>query len=309
MNILQRIRNGWREAVIAATFRRFEEQLRVEHLATAEHAFDSSSLQAELNAFLAPHEARASEVFDQPISSAVLVVQATQARMAALKDELELLSRDLQKELQAQFGRQESLREERRSASNRCHAAAARISAAQDQIDRWHRRSKSAWPIVGNAGRRLPQHSLFGQSFGDLDGHKADRDSAYAELQSAKRQVAAVSDQLGEVDNEIDALKQARRAQIDMFKAGLSVRDHAALIASTAAELGEQRSACVRLQAKRTAMLANARALPEAKHLTAEIDRIARHKSAFISAFDSAEAASNRRAQHRARHEQNGQPS
>jgi hypothetical protein len=51
---------------------------------------------------------------------------------------------------------------------------------------------RTPW-LFGNRGKKLPDHTLFGQSFGDLDGYTADRERACAEIGSCKAAIAEIA--------------------------------------------------------------------------------------------------------------------
>jgi hypothetical protein len=54
----------------------------------------------------------------------------------------------------------------------------------KNNIKSWHNKSERTPWLLGYGGKRIQNHSMFGQSFGDLDFYKSDRDKAYYHVES-----------------------------------------------------------------------------------------------------------------------------
>ena len=88
--------------------------------------------------------------------------------------------------------------------------------------------------MFGNAENKIPKHSLFGQSYGDLDSYKYGRDSAYEDVQAAQSKIRdikkdqlkihhALSDikrEIKETFAEINLVKDARSKMFELKKSG-----------------------------------------------------------------------------------------
>lgn len=104
----------------------------------------------------------------------------------------------------------------------------------KDCIDSWYAKSDRTPWLLGNAGKKLPKHSLFGQSFSDLDSYKYHRDSAYEDVSKAKSRIASlkqdqqelsaeiglVKREIGELCNKINQVKRDRFRMYDLKKEG-----------------------------------------------------------------------------------------
>ena len=85
----------------------------------------------------------------------------------------------------------------------------------------------------------MPKHSLFGQSFGDLDAHKASRDSANDDIERVKRRIGIlkqdknllstdidkVNKRISEISNEIRSTIEDRSKLHDFEKFGHNRQD------------------------------------------------------------------------------------
>lgn len=111
------------------------------------------------------------------------------------------------------------------------------LRSAKEDINRWHRKSKSNMPFYGNAGEKLPSHSLFGQSFGDLEDYKADRSAAVSEIGTTKtrisdlktyssdvyQKISEVKAEIGSIFDEIGALGSSQSEKERLERSGVSV--------------------------------------------------------------------------------------
>ena len=119
---------------------------------------------------------------------------------------LDLLLRDYIKELDSLYDQKKSLflqkddlysqqsilHEELESAFKQKEAAYDLLNECKDNIESWHAKSDRTPWLFGNGGKKLPKHSLFGQSFGDLDSYKYDRDDAYSDVKSCKNKIGDI---------------------------------------------------------------------------------------------------------------------
>jgi hypothetical protein len=109
------------------------------------------------------------------------------------------------------------------------------LNEAKSSIDSWYAKSgRTPW-LFGNGGKKLPDHALFGQSFGDLDGYKADRARASNDIGSCKSAIAELAGQqktnrtlhqenkanLNRVFESIATVKGARQRMFDLKDQGV----------------------------------------------------------------------------------------
>ncbi len=117
--------------------------------------------------------------------------------------------------------------EKKRSLSNQVQDMKSSISSAYSekkeaydslnyysgQIDSWYAKSERTPWLFGNGGKKIPKHSFFGQSHGDLSSYKSSRNSAYYDAQSAKSKISQLKnrrqsyyDEINRISNEIGYL-------------------------------------------------------------------------------------------------------
>ncbi|MTW22733.1 hypothetical protein [Allochromatium palmeri] len=92
------------------------------------------------------------------------------------------------------------------------------LNHCKEAIDSWYEKSDRTPWLFGNAGKELPKHSLFGQSFGDLESYKSDRDDAYNDIQDVKNRIANLKQEQHDLFREIEEIKN----QIDQVKSDRS---------------------------------------------------------------------------------------
>jgi hypothetical protein len=299
MSLVARLKAGWHEAFVQGTFRSFEAQERQRHLAEAENRFDASSLRSELQRFLQPHHDRCGEVFDVPLAEAMREFEKANAERVRAEERLVLLGRNFNEELMTEMVSKSRLERERKELFAQQAKAAGRLHDARGQIDRWHNRSKRGGPF-GNAGKVLPSHSPFGQSFGDLNSVKAERDEAADKNQASKRLLDENRERLDACRDEIERIRLERGQQEDLYRSGhsvQSVRDEIEQLIGRCKGLAASQST---LRQRRGAFLARANELAPAQSLKQAIAVRESQGKAFVESFDTEPARAARLMRHRA---------
>ena len=211
--------------------------------------------------------------------------------------------------------RSRTLRDERQKAQSDLDDAYEALAQSKASINAWHAKSKRSPWLLGNGGRPLPKHSLFGQSFGDLNGLKSDRDEAVEDIQRCKRaRSRVIADQevcqsrwrdnkeaLDTVFAGISHTKQRRQQCHDLLRQGVRARqveeDLRQLLAQESAwkhEINQRRIALddlVKVQTHRLGLAERMEAL----------SRLGLQHEAFMRGFDAPEARAERRRLHRER--------
>jgi len=299
MSLLARLKAGWHEAVIQGTFRSFEMQERRRHLVEAENRFDASALHSELQQFLQPHHDRCGEVFDGSMAEAERGFRKADAERVRAEERLVLLGRNFNEEPMTEMVSESRLERERKELFAQQADAAARLQDARGQIDRWHNRSKRSDPF-GNAGRPLPNHSPFGQSFGDLNSLKAERDEAADENQAAKRLLDENQKRLDACRAEIKRIRLERGQQDDLYRTGHSVQNTREQIEHLIGRCRELATSQLTLKQRRDAYLARINDLAPAQSLKQAIAAREGQRKAFVESFDTEPARAVRLLRHRA---------
>lgn len=321
------IRRFVQDARIDADFHRYETEQRVMYESTATRRFDTSQLECEIADIRRSAELEGCAVYGARIRDVEASIHAVQPTIKELRTRLELLTRDYRHELevlyeertrllaakQALIDQMKALQEERSEAHVELDEAHAELRKAKAAIDGWYAKSDRPPWLFGNGGKRLPNRSLFGQSFGDLDGYNADRARACEEIGACKAAVADVvgkqgankshrddnKNNLNQIVVSINAVKAARQQMFDLKDQGVrrhrveeelsdllredaSFHDDVNHLTSAMAEL-------VRQQASRLGIEERRRAASELREKC----------SLFLAAFDAPEQRAARRQAHR----------
>lgn len=232
------------------------------------------------------------ELKDYVASAADIVVAAelrfiqtnialTKSKLRAFEQVLNRLTIDFQSQLAEEtqhkdnlfFDKEEGYREldflkERLSrAFSDKSSAYSDLASAKSEVNSWHSRSKRSF--FGNAGKPLPKHSLFGQSFGDLDAAKARRSSAVSDIADSKREIGRLKnaqrecyDRIQDIKEEIGRSMQRERAiqskireQSNLFQAGYTVKGLKKDISMLEADLVSYERDLVSLNSKKETIL------------------------------------------------------
>lgn len=312
---------------IDADFPRYEKEMRAAHESTANRRFDTTQLEREIDAIQRKAEAAGCAAYGDYIRQLESCVCALQPKINKFQAQLELLTRDFRLELDELHEEKERLLETKRALLKQMKALQQQRSAAQDElndayddlneikssIDSWYAKSERTPWLFGNGGKRLPNRSLFGQSFGDLDELKADRERACDEIGSCKAAVSEIKGRqktnhalrqeneanLKRVFESISTVKEARQRMFDLKGHGVQRhRVEAALAerlrqeAVLQKDLKRQRSAMAELVEQQALRLG----IDERKRAASELRE---KRSLYLSAFDASDQHEARRQAHR----------
>lgn len=187
------------------------------------------------------------------------------------------------------------------NATARKNSAYASVGSYQSSIDSWHAKSKRSPWLLGNGGKKLPNHAFFGQSFGDLESYKYRRDSAYSEAQDCKNEIgrlyaqkSKLSDQIREMKNDIDdtnnkinAIKSDRDHMYALKKEGHSRTELQKTLSNLHESLVTLKSRLNTLETERTEFIVAERYKQGLVELESKIQSIRFKKNAFLKSFDS----------------------
>ncbi|MDR7299025.1 DNA repair exonuclease SbcCD ATPase subunit [Pelomonas aquatica] len=312
---------------IDADFPRYEQELRAAHESTANRRFDTAQLEREIESIWRTAEADGCAAYGTQIRQLESSINALQPEISKLRTQLELLSRDYRRELddlyakkaslldtkQVLFEQMKALQQERSAAQAELNEAYDDLNEAKSSIESWHAKSERTPWLFGNGGKELPDHSLFGQSFGDLDGYKADRARACDDIGSCKAAIAEIAGRqktnrtlhqenkanLNRVFESISTAKGARQRMFDLRDQGVRrhrveaelterVRQEAAL----QKDLNHQRSAMAEFVEQQAIRLG----IEERKRAVSELRE---KRSLYLVAFDAPEQRAARQQAHR----------
>lgn len=325
--IFDRIKNYIQELRISVDFKRQEELSWAEHKQAADERFATANLAREITFLLARIESDAAQHFDNDISKHedLLISQQAdrnweQATLVLLTlnyktklDELYESKQALLNEKRGLFAERDSLRKSLKQAFIEKDGAYCKLNSAKENVDRWYRNSERTPWLFGNGGKELPKHSLFGQSFGDLEGHKYSRDSAFDDVCEAKETIGQIkaqekklndkihriSDQVGSVINEITNTKTGRSHMFALKKSGVTADSLKVVIGRLNAAIRKEELSIMKLKDNRLEHVRQGKLFMGVAEKETEIERIECQKRMFLAEFDKLESKAWRAAAHR----------
>ena len=320
-----RIRHYFREVRMEIDFARYERQQREAHQKLAQSRFSTQRLALERFQLLDVIQAKANVEFG---------MLAEKDKMRRFEQEAEeircLLSfflRDYKKEVGGLLTERDRLFLEKKAlfeelavagklmsrAFDDKHEAYGKLDLHKDRIDSWFKKSDRTPFLLGNAGKKLPKHSIFGQSLGDLKSDKRRRDSAYLDVQEAKGRIEKLKKKQSDLHRAMDCVKkeigvvsaqinQVKKDQSTTYKLKRSGHQEAALKDSLR-QLRLQISALsdeirVGMERKRRVIEEEMRS-QKLVSLEAEIKDIEERKELFLNSFDFDESKRRRKQVHR----------
>lgn len=214
-----------RSARIGMDFPRYQAEQLVAHELAANRRYDTTRLEQEIQRIREVSESEGYRTFNVHIRYCESSIEAIRPTIFRLRKQLEILSRDYKQELNLLyqeksnlvaskhmlFDEMKSLQRQRSDAKENLSDAYDELDDAKSSIDSWHEKSQRTPWLFGNGGRHLPQHSLFGQSFGDLSGYKSERTDAYNGIDSRKKAIKKIVDE----QKAINALLDQNRVSLD----------------------------------------------------------------------------------------------
>ena len=217
-----RLVNYFRELRVNADFLRYEEKCRSMHNHQAEIRFSTQQLEKEISSINKRIQNEAESIFTNKITELRTAIAQIESEINHNKKLIELLVRDYKKELDEAYKEKTSLYEEKNNAHAEKKGLHGELSNAFERkkqaydslnhykglIDSWYARSKRTPLLFGKGGKKIPNHSVFRQSHGDLDSYKYDRDKAYGEAQKCKNVIGRIKDKIDNIDKRIGDIKQ-----------------------------------------------------------------------------------------------------
>ena len=325
--MFDRIKSFFREVRIDLDFPRYERQQRDEHERQTQRRFSTEQLNIEKGKLLKTIESEAGSKFNASIHEKEN--NKKQYEEAARETEylLSFFLRHYKEELDDLYAEKEILFSKKKGlhddlseikgslseAFDEKSSAYSELNHYKDRVDSWYARSDRTPWLFGNAGKRLPKHSLFGQSFGDLESYKYHRDSAYKDVQAARskigdlredqhelhRVIGHVKEEIGDLFEKINQVKKDRSKMYELKKIGHQRKE-------LQKKLDELRNIISSLTGEIENVLQSKHEfINQEKHrrgvveLEAKIRKIEAEKEQFLKSFDSEESRQNRKRAHR----------
>lgn len=325
--IFDRIKNYIQELRISMDFKRQEMLSWEKHKQIADERFSTAKLRREISDLLARIESDAAQHFDNNISRHETLLIARKSERTRKKEALAMLTRNYKARLDALYASKQALLDEKRgllaerdSLRNPLkHAflekdeAYCELNSAKEDIARWYRNSERTPWLFGNGGKELPKHSFFGQSFGDLEGYKACRDSAFEDVCEAKEtigrikaqqkklsdQIHRIAERVGDVINEISQTKTERSRMYALKKSGVTVDSLNVAIGTLNSAIRRTELDITKLKDDRLEHVEQGKTFMGVRAKEDEIERIEDQKEMFLAEFDKPESTVRRAEAHR----------
>lgn len=235
--------------------------------------------------------------------ASIAELEARARDQAATKSEAEanaqFFHRNFKDELAQAYGDLESIKSEQAECKAELTTAFSDLEAAKSAIDSWHRKSQRTPWLFGNSGKRLPQHSLFGQSFGDLDGYKDDREQAVDDIGRLRAHQRELSQRFDVTRSRIQAIKADRQRCFDLQRQGCTISKLEETIRVCQSKLRQLRREIGRLIEMRDTSVQAQKAARGIDRLEREIAEIESGKRNCLAQFDDPPELEKRKAVHR----------
>lgn len=303
-----------REEKISASFVEFEKTCRLKHERDANDKFQTLNLSEQLNGLLVVIQKEADVMFGSELSRLRSGIMRARSEIVELKVSFELFCRNYRQALDELYEEKKSLSRSKDELHSELKALRLELSndfkrkddafeylnKCKGNIDSWYAKSERTPWLLGNARSKIPKRSIFGQSFGDLDGYKFKRDAAYGDVQRIKgeilevknridlvsKKLATVNIEFEKLNTKINDVKAARDRMYKLKSEGLSkeiLRNRLECLQSYIAAESSKLSAC---EGAENEFRASKRNQYGAEDLAAKIKFISKQKDEFIKEFD-----------------------
>lgn len=207
-----------RNTRIKIDYPRYEREQHAVYVAEADRRFDVSQLNVEIAQIRLQATTVGNQSFGADVTSLRQRVVATEQELRQARQLLSIFERDYKAELDALYAKKAQLFKEKEgllsavkgikvelsSANNDLREAYDDLKSATNDVDRWYAKSERSPWLFGNGGKKIPKHSMFGQSYGDLSVAKSRRGNAVSDIDDSKRSIAVIKARQAGMRQELD---------------------------------------------------------------------------------------------------------
>ena len=316
-----------RVARIRLDYARYETEQLIAHKAEAERRFDVRQIQREVDQILAQAKLAGDQRFSSEISQTRKELAALERDTEQKLEQLAIFERNYKSELDDLYAQKEllfqtktnllaeskRLRDGRSQAHKKLDETYRDLEEAKNDVDRWYSRSgRTPW-LFGNGGSKLPDHSFFGQSFGDLEAAKSRRGDAVGDIGVIKSRITRIKgsqsanrleldrnrSESGKLFENIAEVKAARQRMFDLRMQGVKdgvLREIIRQLQSSKLSVEEE---ILNLEKRRSALVEETEARMGAREREAMIADLLARKGQFLSAFHLEQSKAARQDRHR----------
>lgn len=316
-----------RNARIKIDYPKYENEQRAAHLAEAERRFDSSQLNREVAQIRQQATAAGEQRFGAEIASLRQRIAAAEHESLKNRQLLSIFERDYKAELDSLYAQKNYLFEEKEELLHEARVLKAERSNAHEElqdgyddledakrdVDRWHAKSERTPLLFGNGGEKLPKHSLFGQSHGDLSWAKHRRDEAASDIGDGKRKIATIKAKqadtkagldrnyaaIGAATEKISSVKKDRQHMYDLKNEGVNPDALQTAIQSFQLSLKDLERQLRSSENQRFALINETKARLGLLEREAAVSDLHSKKARFVEQFDSEHCRITRQQEHR----------
>lgn len=321
------IKSFVRETRIRFDYPRYETEQAIAHQTEAERRFDVRQLQREVANISTQARVAGDQRFGNEISPIRKRLAALERDLQQNLDQLAIFERNYKAELDDLYAQKEvlfqtkanllaeskRLRDERSQAHQELDEAYEDLEEAKNDVDRWYSKSERTPWLFGNGGNKLPKHSMFGQSFGDLGAAKSRRGDAVDEIGDCKSRITSIKgsqstnrleldrnrSEIGEVLENIAEVKAARQRMFDLKMAGVQPGVLRTIISQLQPSKVNLKEEILILEKRRSALVEETEIRMGAREREASIADLLARKSQFLEEFHSEQSKAARQDRHR----------
>lgn len=279
------------------SFQRYEREQREKNRLEAERRFGAVELRGEIDALGKKIEVEAEQRFSAELRTVESKIDACASNLGRMEAQLALLKRDYRTELARLYETLNPIKQKISNLYERKEDAFRRKDRAKASIDAWY--AKSERSFFGNKGKELPKHSLFGQSFGDLESYKSVRDSSSKEIVSCAEEIAELKKRRKLLGEQIGKTKKCRDEMNALRTSGLTLDGLSQAISSCQQEMSQHRTDKGELVCNRAKFVEAARHRYGVVTREAQASELHAQMAKFIESFETKTAHLRRRARYR----------
>jgi len=321
------IKSFIRNTRIKFDYPRYEKEQSDAHSAEAERRFNIGQLQREVSKIKDQASQTGDQRFHAEITTLRKQITALEQDILRTHGQLSILERDYKSELDDLYVRKKLLlqiKEEllgemkllqgKRSQAQDCLKKAHEdLKEAKNDVDRWYRKAERTPWLFGNGGKKLPEHSPFGQSFGDLEAAKTRRGSAVHKIQEFKYRIVSIKEkqaenkrerelkhrEIGEVCDKIAAAKESRQQMFNLRNEGVRLDALQQKLREFQSSQSDLTLRLVALEKQRSALVEETECRLGLRERQASIADLLYRKARFIDEFNSEQNKVIRKERHR----------
>jgi len=291
------LKQKFQDLRIATAFPAYEAAMRAEHVNVGLRRFSTFDLEREIAHCMKIPLQEMRALFSDPIEELHTEIRVSSSVLDTCRGNLAVFDRPYKEELDPLYDEKKHISDQLSVLHDQKNDAYARLKHAQSDVDAWHAKSKRSF--FGNGSKRLPSHSMFGQSFGDLDGYKAHRSAAFDNVKRYSSEIDSIKVRRDKAGERIGAIKADRQRMFDLREKGVNPGKLKNTIRETEIRLAKLETVLMQTERKQDVFLEAARYRTGVIAREREIARITMQHDQFKLSFDQEQAHAARKHDHR----------